>query len=274
MALSKLGYQANCWGPLGGDAVGVTSIKDLYYRTFADMSRAFADIGEAGYQGVEIFDGNLVDYADRSSDLARQLANAGLTLVAVYSGGNFIFPDILDEELWRIERVAGLAAIAGALHLVVGGGAKSSAGAADDDYKRLAEALDRVVAIAEKHGMSAQYHPHLTTIVETPEQVARILSLSRIQFCPDTGHLAAGGGDPARLIADHFDRIGYVHLKGLQREPFAFTPIDRGDVDLSGVVGLLEKRSFEGWVTVELDAWDDPKAAAAQSRRFLNHTSR
>ena len=30
----KLAYHANCWGPLGGDAVGVTSITQLAYRTF------------------------------------------------------------------------------------------------------------------------------------------------------------------------------------------------------------------------------------------------
>ena len=36
MAAWKLAYHANCWGPLGGDAVGVTSITRLAYRTFGD----------------------------------------------------------------------------------------------------------------------------------------------------------------------------------------------------------------------------------------------
>ncbi len=40
---SKLAYQANCWGPLGGNAVGVTSITELTYQTFADMAGAFND---------------------------------------------------------------------------------------------------------------------------------------------------------------------------------------------------------------------------------------
>ena len=91
----KLAYHANCWGPLGGNAVGVTSITELTYRTFADMDRAFADIARAGYEGVEIFDGNLLD--ETPANLRRQLADAGLELVSTYSGGNFIFPDILGE---------------------------------------------------------------------------------------------------------------------------------------------------------------------------------
>ena len=45
-----------------------------------------------------------------------------------------------------------------------------------------------------------------------------------------SAHLAAAGSDPAALIREHAERISYVHLKGFQRQPFAFTPIDRGDV--------------------------------------------
>ena len=269
MLQSKLGYQTNCWGPLGGDAVGVTSITQLTYRTFADMTKAINEIGEVGYQGVEMFDGNLLDHAGRMTDFRRLLADAGVTLVAVYSGGNFIFPDILGEELTRIERAADAAAEAGAPHLVVGGGAKRAAGAAPDDHKRLGAALERVVAIARARGLRAHYHPHLTTIVETPVQVRAVFAETSIDFCPDTGHLAAGGGDPAAMIREHRDRISYVHLKGWQREPFAFTPLDAGDVDMGGIVRALIETGFSGWVTTELDAWPDPKEGAARSLAFL-----
>ena len=110
LASGKLAYHANCWGPLGGNAVGVTSITQLTYRTFGDMERAIREIGAAGYAGVELFDGNLLDYAERRPALKSVLASAGVRLVAVYSGANFIFADILDEELARIETAARLAA--------------------------------------------------------------------------------------------------------------------------------------------------------------------
>lgn len=262
----KLGYHANCWGPLGGHPVGVTSIKDLCYQTFGNMATAAGEIAAAGYAGIEMFDGNLVEHETNLPALRRLLAGRGLQLVAAYSGANFIFPDILGEELWRIERAARLGAEAGALHLVVGGGAKRSTGSTDDDYKRLGDGLERVVAIAERHGLEAHYHPHLTTMAETPEQVRRVLSLSRIRFCPDTAHLAAAGGDPARMIAEHYDRISYVHLKGLCRDPFAFTPLDEGDLDMAGIVKVLADRRFAGWVLVELDSW--PSAAEGAQRSF------
>jgi len=103
--------------------------------------------------------------------------------------------------------------------------------------------------------------------------VARIFSLTRIRFCPDTAHLAAAGGDPAEMIREHRDRISYVHLKGWQREPFAFTPLDRGNLDMTGVVQALIDIGFSGWVTTELDSWPDPREGAAQSFAFLRRVA-
>lgn len=267
MSSFKLAYHANCWGSLGGDAVGVTSITNLAYRTFGDMRRAFADIATAGYQGVELFDGNLLEFsADEMRDL---LADNGLTLVATYAGGNLIFDDILPEELARIIRAADRAAELGAPHLVIGGGAKRFDGIRETDYPRLAAALDRIKEIAEERGLTAHYHPHLSTIVEGPEEVRKIFGLTGIDFCPDTAHLAAAGGDPAALIREHAARISYVHLKGFQKEPFAFTPLDRGDIPTDAIIAALREIGFDGWVCTELDSWADPLEGAKASRSYL-----
>ena len=265
----KKAYHANCWGPLGGNAVGVTSISQLTYRTFGDMENAIGEIAAAGYTGTELFDGNLLDYEGRLKDLGRALAGSGIKLVAAYSGGNFIFDDILPEELTRIERAARAAAAAGAEHLVVGGGAKRAGGSHKDDIRRLGSALDKVVAIAGKHGLRAHYHPHLTTIVEGPYEVREIFKETSIDFCPDTAHLAAGGGDVPAMIREHAARISYVHLKGWQKDPFAFTPLDRGTLDMGAIVQALRDIAFSGWITAELDSWPDPREGAAGSMAFL-----
>lgn len=266
----KLAYHANCWGPLGGNAVGVTSIGQLTYRTFADIAVAARDIAAAGYEGFELFDGNFLDgEADDFRTLRATMDQTRLRLVAVYSGGNFIFPDILDEELSRIERAAAAAQSLGAEHLVVGGGAKRSAGLRDGDFDALAAGLNRVVSIAEAHGLRAHYHPHLTTMVEGPDTVQRIFAKSSIGFCPDTGHLAAAGGVPADLVREHAERISYVHLKGWQREPFAFTPLDEGDCDNAAVLQALADIGYRGWITNELDSWPDPLDGARRSLAFV-----
>lgn len=264
----RFAYHANCWGPLGGNAVGVTSIGQLTYVTFGDMSRAIADIGAAGYSGVEVFDGNLLDHPGGPA-MKAALAQARVKLVAAYSGANFIFPDIIEQELGRIRRVAEAAAALSAEHLVVGGGAKRLEGVASGDYERLADGLEKVVAIAKACGLKAHYHPHLSTIVEGPAEVDRIFSLTSIDFCPDTAHLAAAGGDVPEMIQKHRDRISYVHLKGLRKEPFAFTPLDEGDLDNAAVIRTLARTNYSGWIAAELDAWPDPKAGAERSLAFM-----
>ncbi|MDE0114517.1 MAG: sugar phosphate isomerase/epimerase [Albidovulum sp.] len=268
MSAWKLGYQANCWGPLGGNAVGVTSITELTYRTFGGMDCAMADIAAAGYEGIELFDGNLLDYS--AAEFQKLLDKNGLILVAAYSGANFIFTELLDEELAKIRCVADRVAELGAPHLVVGGGAKRREGTRDGDYSRLADALEQVVRIAADRGLSAHYHPHLTTIVEGPEEVRRIFSETSIKFCPDTAHLAAAGGDPAAMIREHANRITYIHLKGWRRDPFAFTPLDRGDLDSKPILKAIRDIEFDGWITVELDAWDDPRKGAELSKSYLD----
>ena len=266
----RLSYQTITWGGVVGHPVGVTSVKDLFYVANGSTEAAVRDIAAAGYAGVEMFDGNLREYEDRPDDLRQLLDEAGVSLVAAYTGANLVYREILDDELWRIEKAAMLAATFGASNLVVGGGARRASGTTDEDYDRLAEALDRVVAIAERHGLVASYHPHLTTIVEGPAQVDRIMSLSRIGFCPDTGHLAAGGGDPVDLIARHADRVAHVHLKDFTASPFGFHPLGRGEVDFPGVLGALRAAQYNGWVTVELDAYRGaPAEAAAESYGYL-----
>jgi inosose dehydratase len=125
------------------------------------------------------------------------------------------------------------------------------------------------VRIAGKHGLAAHYHPHLTTIVEGPAEVRRVFKETSIGFCPDTAHLAAAGGDVPDMIREHRDRISYVHLKGWQSNPFAFTPLDQGTLDIKAVMQALDEVGYGGWITVELDSWPDPKAGAARSLAFL-----
>jgi inosose dehydratase len=264
-----LGHHTITWGGVVGDATGVTSVKDLYYRTAGSMEQAFRDIAAAGYTGTEMFDGNLADLGpERVRGL---LAETGLSLVSVYTGANFIYDEILPDELHRVQRACALAQAAGAQRLVVGGGARRASGTTDQDYDRLAQALDQVVDLAEDAGLSATYHPHLTTIVESPTELERLLPQTRIGFCPDTAHLAAGGGDPAALIRRYPDRVRHVHLKDVRLDPFAFLPLGQGELDFRDILRAVQEAGYDSWLLVELDSYDgDPAEAARISKSYLD----
>jgi inosose dehydratase len=265
----KLAYQTNAWGGVIGHPAGVTSVKDLYYLANGSTEAALRDISAAGYTGVEIFDGNLAQYAGREDELRSQLDRCGLTLVGVYSGANFIYADILEDELSKIAGAARQAARLGAEHLVVGGGGVRARGPQDEDYARLGAGLEQVVAIAREFGLTPSYHPHLGTIGQAPDQIARIFEHTSIGFCPDTAHLQAGGGDPAALIRAYAGRIPLVHLKDMRGG--AFMPLGAGDMDMDSILAALREIGYGGWIGVELDGYAGSALEGARaSKAYLD----
>jgi inosose dehydratase len=266
----RIAHHTITWGGVVGHPAGVTSVKDLYYLSHGSVIDAVRDIGAVGYEGTEVFDGNLAAIADDPQPFLDALAAAGVELVSVYSGANFVYADVLPDEMARLRRACELARQFGASRLVVGGGARRAGGTPDEDYDRLGAALDRVSDLAAEHGLEASYHPHLSTIVESPDELERLMAVTRIGFCPDTAHLAAGGGDPAALIRRYPERLAHVHLKDIDLATGTFLPLGQGDLDLDDVVRAVVEAGYDSWLVVELDSTDGaPRDAAAASLAHL-----
>lgn len=266
----KFGHATNSLGVVG-HPVGVTSIKDLFYLANGNTEDSIREIAELNYDGVELFDGNLIEFPGGTKSLKKLLKILDINLIAVYSGANFIFQEVLGEELWKIEKVAEAAAELMVQHIVIGGGAKRVGGTKESDYKQLGEGLDKIIDIAQKYGLTASFHPHLGTCVETPEQVDKVMSYTQINLCPDTAHLAAGGANNPKLIHKYQDRIKYVHLKDYTKDPFGFVPLGTGQLDLVSIAGALKDINYDGWITVETDGYPgNSKLSAEVSKKYLH----
>ena len=88
-------------------------------------------------------------------------------------------------------------------------------GTRDSDYDALASALDKVLDIAASRDLKAHYHPHLSTIVENPEEVRKIFAKTAIGFCPERRIWRLPAAMWPTMVREHASRISYVHLKGL-----------------------------------------------------------
>ncbi|MDB7856292.1 sugar phosphate isomerase/epimerase family protein [Klebsiella pneumoniae] len=263
----KLGYGTNAWGGVVGHPGGVTSIKDAYYLANGSSEQAIRDIAAVGYNGFEMFDGNLMQFRDDKQAFRDLLQQTSQTFIGVYSGANFIYPDILEEELLKFRNVAELTAELGGEHFVIGGGAIRGTGIRPDDHKLLADGLNQAMQIAEQAGLVASYHPHLGSLVESPEQLDQIMTLTDIHLCPDTAHIEAGGGDPADVVRRYGKRIKYIHFKDLKNNEFL--PLGSGVQNFDAIVSALKEHDYDGWITVELDSYADPRAGAQISKDFL-----
>jgi inosose dehydratase len=140
----------------------------------------------------------------------------------------------------------------------------------DDQWATLLGNLDRLAAAAADKGVLAVLHPHVGTMVETRDDVDRVLAGSQIKLCLDTGHLLIGGTDPLQLAREVPGRIAHTHLKDVDAALAArvqageltyteavregmYTPLGGGDIDIAGIVTALRSNGFDGWFVMEQD---------------------
>ncbi|MFN8192527.1 MAG: TIM barrel protein [Nocardioidaceae bacterium] len=140
----------------------------------------------------------------------------------------------------------------------------------EDGWATLLGNLDRISDRVAQRGLVAALHPHIGTMIENGDEVARVLAGSRVGLCIDTGHLAAAGADPVAIARSAPSRVRHVHLKDVDanlagrvaagdlafgeavREGM-FQPLGQGDVDIRGLVEALEGAGYDGWYVLEQD---------------------
>jgi inosose dehydratase len=137
-------------------------------------------------------------------------------------------------------------------------------------WRTLLGNLDRLADHAATRGVLATLHPHVGTMVETEQDVRRVLDGASIGLCLDTGHLMIGGTDPVALAVEAADRIVHVHLKDVDAQLVErvraghinytdavrsgiYRPLGQGDVDITRIVEQLDGAGYEGWFVLEQD---------------------
>ncbi|MFM8529448.1 MAG: sugar phosphate isomerase/epimerase family protein, partial [Ilumatobacteraceae bacterium] len=130
--------------------------------------------------------------------------------------------------------------------------------------------LDRLSGVVAEYGLELVLHPHTGTLVETDEDIERILGASSCRWCLDTGHMAIGGCDVVEFARRHADRVGLVHLKDVDLSLAArynakeldwvsvvqaglFHSLGEGEVQVGDVICVLEGAGYQGWYVLEQD---------------------
>ncbi len=248
-----------------------------------DDDRAIADIGALGFPGIQLRANVVPRFRERPGELRELLARHKLTLVALSSGNVSIDPS---TEARMIEQHVGHARFlrdAGGLYLQLIDQRPSGRGREPADYGRLGRLLTEIGKRAADLGVSVGYHHHVGSIGESPDEIERVLDASDpryVRLLLDVAHYQVGGGDPARAIRRHAERLLFLHIKdvrmaapGASGPPFQFVELGRGSVDLPAVFAALREVGFRGWAVVELDSVPDPgrtpREANEVSKRYL-----
>jgi inosose dehydratase len=245
--------------------VMLETVRDLGYRGI--------ELGPPGYFGVD------------AASVQMALEPYGLALVGAFAPLRIADEDGFRDDLAFLDRTIDILAATGARGPVVLAGDETdvrlaAAGKPDavaetalggDDLRRAAGRVQYAAERAAAKGVTAAFHPHTATYIESPDEIAALLDatdrdLVKIAF--DTGHVIVGGGDPVEVLRLVGDRLAHLHLKDVDPGVLArvrsgelsvesaweqglFCEFGRGAVDFPSVLAELD--GYDGWAVLEQD---------------------
>ncbi len=258
--------------------------------------RVLAEMAEAGFQGTELG----TNYPRDPLALRALLGRFGLMLSGGYFCDEYRESARHAEVIEKASRLADFLAACGARYLIVAdcihpersavaGRARGHCAMRRGEFSAFVDALDGIVRVARRAGLTAVFHNHAGTYVETPDELDALMRFTddSLRLCLDTGHYLFAGGDPVEAIRRYGRRLEYVHLKDVDGRVHAdamrdgasfldclrrrvFCEVGQGRLDVRGVLRALKDVGYAGWIVCEQDTgFRPPLESARLSRRNL-----
>jgi inosose dehydratase len=236
-------------------------------------------IAEAGYEGIEITNSMIREYAGRPADFARAVNQRGLKLAAFAyaSPTGFTDPASRQAELAGADEAMRFAAFFPGVLLALGGASTPERTDLEQKIANAAGFYNEVGKRGKNLGVPAAFHPHSHhgSIFESRQEYDRIMELTdpeTVKWNPDTGHIIRGGQKLLDTLRRYGSRIAHVHLKDVDRLN-QWRRLGDGVSDIPAVLRFLkDELRYDGWIVGEeesADAYNDQQAAIRGNRSYL-----
>ncbi|AQS07402.1 myo-inosose-2 dehydratase [Clostridium beijerinckii] len=162
----------------------------------------------------------------------------------------------------------------------------------EEEWKLLADGLNKLGRLAEDKGMKIVYHHHMGTGVQTTDEIDKLMSMTDenlVYLLFDTGHLVYSGENPITILNKYVNRIKHVHLKDIRADVLekvkkekmsflmgvragSFTVPGDGCIDFEPIFKILDENNYEGWMLVEAEqdpAIANPFEYAIKARKYI-----
>lgn len=288
-------YHPDFWGLPSADAVRAWSLAhpELFWARVMDA------LDEAGVTGIELtFAPGDIESALRAFGSAqgfrRELVSRGLAVVSAFVAGE-------DSPDWRdagnlpaivadAERRADFLVDVGAELLVAGLPMRTTFGTrpplfVDAPYMtRMADIAHAVGEAVSRQGVRLAFHTESNSTLWYERDIDLFMSFTDPRYvwlCPDSCHIALGGGDPVAVARRHARRVALAHWKDAvrpidveltidetvfaQQQPY-MAELGSGIVDWKGWADVMSRTPGADTVLIELDEAADPVAALLAGR--------
>ncbi len=251
------------------------------------LPKAFELMRECGAEGVDISDWNVKGYTN--SEVARMVADAGLTISCYFSGANLTVGP-------GAERQAALDHLRARLDDAAEIGAKTvlfTTGLAREDQDRaearrnvaaglaelLPEARERgIVLTIEDFGSLRSPHQTSAECLEVCELAGPDLMLTY-----DTGNMIMGDEDPVDFLHAVAHKVVHAHAKDWELLPpdaearlvsrsgkkYRGTVVGQGVLDYPAIITALKSIGYQGYLSFEYEGPGDQIQAARQGCAYL-----
>ncbi|SMD01770.1 2-keto-myo-inositol dehydratase [Fulvimarina manganoxydans] len=264
----------------GTNPIAWTNDDDRSLGAHITLEQCLDEAAEIGFDGIE--KGHKLP--DTPEGIQKELGQRGLRFVSGWHSTNLLVNDI-ETEKRAMQPFLDLLKAVGSKVIIV---CETSNAIHGDDGKALAEkpvlgeadwagfgnGIESLADFAADQGIALVYHHHMGTIVETPEEVDRLMAetgpKTRLLF--DTGHYFFGGGDPTEGARRHMDRVSHIHaknvrpdimrqvreerlsfLEGVRRGVFTVPGDPEGGVDFAPVLKSAAEHGYSGWLVIEAE---------------------
>jgi len=164
----------------------------------------------------------------------------------------------------------------------------------EEEWKNLAEGMNKLAVLAEEKGMKVSLHHHMGTGIQTPSEVEKFMTMTNnnVYLLFDTGHMYFSEGTQSSvdaIIDSYKDRIVHVHLKDVREDVLkqlkeekwsflkgvkegVFTVPGDGAIAFENTFDVLATNDYEGWMVVEAEqdpAKANPFEYAVKARAFI-----
>ena len=288
-------YHPDFWDLPSADAVRAWAL--VHPEQF--WERVMDALDEAGVTGIELtFAPGDIESALRAFGSAqgfrRELVGRGLAVVSAFVAGedspDWLDPDNLPAIVADAERRAAFLVDVGAELLVTGLPMRTTFGTrpplfVDAPYMtRMADIAHAVGEAVSRQGVRLAVHTESNSTLWYERDIDLFMAFTDPRYvwlCPDSCHIALGGGDPVAVARRHAQRVALAHWKDAvrpidveltidetvfaQQQPY-MAELGSGIVDWKGWADVMSRTPGADTVLIELDEAADPVAALLAGR--------
>ncbi|MBV2183985.1 MAG: myo-inosose-2 dehydratase [Rhizobium sp.] len=145
---------------------------------------------------------------------------------------------------------------------------------AEAEWARFGAGVEALAEYAAAQGIALVYHHHMGTIVESEDEIDKLMAHTgpHAKLLLDTGHCLFGDGNPERVAKNHMHRVGHIHaknirpviarqvrdenlsfLEGVRRGVFTVPGDPEGGVDFPPVLRIAAEHGYQGWLVIEAE---------------------